>query len=193
MYQVEQERADEILGKIKEAAPDLEIIHREEEGWHKKHWQLWFLWLGVNLVAIFNPEHKRRWSERYTVVTSKHIAFAKEPQDWKDYTTYNTLRHEYIHIRDRKAHPLWYPISYGLILPMVWTMRAHWEMRGYTANMIVAHEEFGYISDRLVDHIVKQFVGSHYFWMWPFEKQVRARVREIKGKIERGELKGLYF
>jgi len=193
MSNVSQEKADEILAALKEAEPELEIIGRDQEGWHKLHWQLWLAWAGVWLVGLVMPQFAKRWRESYTIVTSKHIAYPEMPATFTKYSTYSTLRHEYIHLRDRLAHPIWFPFSYAVVLPAVWTMRAHWELRGYTANMLVSYELSGRVSDEMVDWIVKQFTTDRYFWMWPFEDKVRARVEEIRDKVLAEEISGLYF
>jgi hypothetical protein len=193
MARVSQEKLDAILNEIKKVNPDMQIIDRSTKGWQNEHWQLWLTWLGVCLAGLFNPSFKKRWEERYTIVTPHHIAFPKKPVSMRDYATYSILRHEYIHLKDRQKHPLWFPFSYLLVLPIGWTMRAHWELRGYTADMITYYEEFGLIPDRLLDHIEKQFTTDRYFWMWPNKKKVRARLEQIRKDIRSGNLSGFYF
>jgi len=193
MSNVDTEKVQELLEAMGRANPEMKIIGRDEEGWHKKSLSLWFIWVGMAILDVIMPAFAKRWRERYTVVTPNHMAFPRMPQDLTVYSTYSVLRHEYVHMRDRLAHPIWFPVSYALFFPAIWTMRAHWEMRGYTANMIVAFEESGQITDATVDWIVKQFTTSRYFWMWPFESRVRARVEELRAKVLAGELSGLYF
>jgi hypothetical protein len=193
MYMVKQARVDEILDAISEANPKMQIIDREDPQWYKAHWQLWCIWAIMKVVALIRPSFVRRWRNQYTIVTSSHIAFAKKPENLRAYNVYSILRHEYVHMRDRLKYPFWFPLSYVLCFPVIWTMRSHWELRGYMATMLVAYEEGGVITDGLLDFIALQFTTDRYFWMWPNKSKVRARLREIRQDIYDGKLQGLYF
>ena len=82
---------------------------------------------------------------------------------------YRVLRHERVHMRDCwRTGVLPFALSYLFMLPAVFTLRAHWEMRGYTETMRVELEETGAISDETLDYIEEQFTGPAYFWMCPF-------------------------
>lgn len=193
MSKVSQAKVEEILSAIQATNPEFKFVGRDQEGWHRLDWQLWTVWVGLKIMGLFNPNFVKRWNERYVAVTSRHMLFPTKPTDFSDFHRYVTLRHEYIHIRDRQKHPLWFPFSYVMVLPLVWTMRSHWELRGYTANMIVEFEERGHVSDATLDHIEKQFTTDRYLWMWPFKKRVRAHLEDVRQKVMSGEISGLYF
>lgn len=91
-----------------------------------------------------------------------------------------TLEHELQHIRDFGKYHIWYLFSYAFLLPFGWTMRAHWERRGYTHNIHAWVKNNGKHanSKALQDMIVGEFCTSKYLWMWPNEKAVREWVLE---------------
>ncbi len=89
-----------------------------------------------------------------------------------------TLRHERIHLRQRRRWTLpgmaflylvpFFPLglAYGRAR-IEWeayeeTLRATWELRGEAAAR----------SPSLRAHIVRRFVGPDYGWMWPFSAQI---------------------
>jgi hypothetical protein len=89
---------------------------------------------------------------------------------------YIILRHEYVHIKDC-VNFLYIPfiISYLFILPALITFRAYWEYRAYCETLRVTYEEYGKVTQSQINFIVKQFTGSSYLWMFPFEKFLQKK------------------
>jgi len=93
---------------------------------------------------------------------------------------YRTLRHELQHIRQFNCWPLGralWPVNYLLtalayllVLPVFWTMRAHFERQGYTQTLLVDYELRGHITDRRMERNARWLAGifgsSTYFFMW---------------------------
>jgi hypothetical protein len=104
------------------------------------------------------------------------------PRDWSDWSMYEVLRHERIHIRDHKKWKLLYSLSYLFTLPVVVTMRAFWEFRAYCETLKVAWERRGKPRDafgnpvvyRDIEWAVSQFTGAGYLFMFPFPKTLRG-------------------
>jgi len=82
---------------------------------------------------------------------------------------------------------LWFLVSLVLLAPLPAYGRMKFEMRGYAVSM-AAYNWTAQIqntlsgSDRITplqespDWAVDQFVGSSYYWMWPFKGDVEARL-----------------
>jgi len=101
---------------------------------------------------------------------------------------YRTLRHERVHMRDCwNTGVLPFALSYLLLLPAVFTLRALWEYRGYTETMRVELEETGGIADETLEYIAEQFVGPAYFWMCPFPGFVRRRLERTRARLLAGD------
>lgn len=98
-------------------------------------------------------------------------------------TGYKINRHEEIHIEDYHKNPVWFTLSYLLVLPSIFTMRSHWEMRAYKTTLLVNHELHGSITDETINWITNYFTGSMYFWMKPFRKAVRKELELERDKI----------
>jgi hypothetical protein len=91
-------------------------------------------------------------------------------------TGYEVLRHERIHLRDAARWPVLFELSYIFFpLPIVFTMRAYWEFRGYCESLVVENEVFGCVYKESIDFYVEQFTGKFYLWMFPFPKYLHSR------------------
>jgi len=88
----------------------------------------------------------------------------------------DVLRHELVHLRDAKKFPFLFELTYVLFpLPIVFTMRAYWEFRGYCESIRAISERYGYVSENNIDFFVEQFTGPSYLWMCPFPKFVKNK------------------
>lgn len=97
--------------------------------------------------------------------------------DWDDLDPderYVTLRHEAIHLQQFRSFTLpGMAVLYLLVpLPMglAW-FRAHFEKQAYAESIRAAAEVWGADHPRRAvyrAHILDQFVGPSYGWMWPF-------------------------
>ena len=133
-----------------------------------------------------------------------------------------TLAHEYVHLKDRKRmwlffnflylfpqnlgtfallgafgnSPLWY-LCLLFLLPIPSPTRAWLEFRGYRMTLAVWAHFLGsnWRYGRFVDSIVeKQFSGSAYYWMFPFDRYLvkkfyinhakRRNIPEIREVLE---------
>lgn len=89
-----------------------------------------------------------------------------------------TLRHERVHLRQRRRYSFaGMAILYLLpILPLGLALgRARLEWEAYRETLRATYELEGrraLFDPALREHVVSQFVGAAYGWMWPFRKQV---------------------
>lgn len=98
------------------------------------------------------------------------------------------LRHERVHLLDQQAHPVWFPLSYVFVLPFVFTMRSHWELRAFAQNLIDVKEHHGYVPEGIALGLERLLTGRPYGWMDPFFG--RRRVRQMAARVESGEISG---
>ena len=74
------------------------------------------------------------------------------------------------------------------LTPLPAPFRAHFEFRGYAMSMAMQYWIRGKLDRKNPPkYIVQNFVGSSYFFMWPFKKDCEARLREWIDLIETGE------
>ncbi|MEL6178605.1 MAG: hypothetical protein AAFS10_06610 [Myxococcota bacterium] len=105
---------------------------------------------------------------------------------------YTTFRHEFVHLKDWQRFHLAMAVSYVLLLPVGWTMRAFWELRGYAQNMICAQERYGSVPEATVERIARIFAGRDYVYMLVPYSLARRQVRRLRAAIESGTLSGVY-
>lgn len=88
------------------------------------------------------------------------------------------LRHERVHLRQRRRHGLAGMALLYLFVPLpvglAWC-RARMEWEAYEETMRATAELRGVKTLRdptFREHLIELFVGPDYLWMWPFRKQV---------------------
>jgi hypothetical protein len=142
------------------------------------------------LLKPINP----RYMTLYTTVMFGKVYFPSREivaeYGWDQ--VYGTLRHEFVHLMDARRFPVWFEFSYLFLFPAGWTMRAFWELRGYTQNMIVEFEQTGQISPVTCERIADQFVSAAYGWMVPFRASIERDLARLREEILAGRLSGPY-
>jgi len=101
-----------------------------------------------------------------------------------------TLRHERVHLRQRRRYGT-IPMAFLYLVPFfplgLAYFRAKMEWEGYTESLRATAELKGiaYVrSKRMRHHIVRQFTGGAYGWMWPFRSRVNAWYDAVLHNIE---------
>lgn len=93
---------------------------------------------------------------------------------------YRVLLHERQHLRDAKKYPILFELSYLLLLPSVFTLRAWWEYRAFKETIkSLADAQGNKIYSWQVDSIVDKFTSSHYLWMFPFRKYLTNKFKQF--------------
>jgi len=101
------------------------------------------------------------------------------PTDWDDRTDadrWAVMRHEAVHLRQFKRWTL--PLMgflYVFVLPLGLSyFRMRWERAAYEETIRCNYELYGlsYVQGSLREHIIEQFTGRAYGWMWPFRGAV---------------------
>jgi hypothetical protein len=123
---------------------------------------------------------------------------------WDDHSNdgkYAILRHEKVHVAQAHCWPLgrrlWpvnhvlFGLSYLLILPILWTLRARFERAGYTQTLLVQFELYGKISDHQMERnavwLAEVFGGAAYIFMWR-RRAAYAWAMETQRRINAGEI-----
>lgn len=117
--------------------------------------------------------------------------FIYVPSSWikNDSLMYETERHEFIHLMDNQLNPIWFSVSYILLLPVILTMRSYWEYRGYSQNLIYDVESRGKVSEETIKWATENFTNSNYAWM---DLRGEKRIRALAEKANRKEIKGFW-
>lgn len=176
-----QDDVDQFIAWMQQHLPRFAIVYKNESRWQR--FLGWLLW-PIN----------RTYMTEYTTVMFGTIYFPSREivQSWGHEQVYGILRHEFVHLMDARRFPVWFELSYLLLLPFGLTMRAFWEWRGYTQTLLVEYECCGTISEHTQNKIIDRFVGADYGWMFPFRRILTRWLQHLCQRIEREEIIGPY-
>ena len=103
---------------------------------------------------------------------------------------YVTLRHEAIHLRQFRTFsvPGMFVLYVLLPLPMglAW-FRAHFEKAAYAESIRAAAEVWGRDFPRSPGyrrHVIEQFTGASYGWMWPFRASLERWYDQVLASLD---------
>ena len=113
--------------------------------------------------------------------------------DWDDIDPdqrYVTLRHEAIHLRQFRRYTLPGMALLYLLVPLplglAW-FRAYFEKAAYAESIRSAAEVWGPAHPRKASyrkHIIDQFTGPSYGWMWPFRRGLERWYDHVLATME---------
>jgi len=141
------------------------------------HWPSRVIDLALKAVTLGG---QRSYLTRYHTVIGNTLYVPPTWQSMSDLDRVILLRHERVHLRQRRR--------YGAFL-MTWLYlipffplglaygRARIEWEAYEETLRATAELLGLEAARspsLRTHIVQRFIGPEYGWMWPFERSVQA-------------------
>lgn len=194
MSDIDAAKVEKLKAAMKNDFPDLQFVYKEE-GYPDVFILKVIEWF-VFLVGLISPSFEERFNTKISNGVFNYVLLPDRSEygDFREFHVYKILRHEYVHMKDMKRRPVWFILTY-LISPLPAGLvlgRAHWEMRGYTQNLLVSYEETGEITDEEIEWVTDQFCNSTYFWMLPFRRLIRRRFESIRDGIEKGEISGFY-
>ena len=190
------ERKTKLVTRIAEDIPGFTLRAKEDHP----------LWDALAKIMFWNPGISTRFiTTLYPVVWVPSLPWQEDNPS----SALEVLSHEYVHLRDRKKlgwlfnllylspqifclfsllaiiNP-WYSLCLLFLLPWPSPGRAWLEYRGYRMSMAVHYWIHGCCID--LDWLVGQFVGSNYYWMWPFRSFLIRRYEKEYEKIANGDL-----
>lgn len=185
-----RKKAEALEAQIREDFPEILILYKEDAGWYKAAWYLRVIALFQWLAGLFSKVMRERLQQNFSHGIKNAMVFPNREDygDWSEPLAYMVATHEYRHLLDMKKHPIWFPLSYLIILPVGITFRAYWEIRGYTASMLAVYEIYGQIPEEYIDTLVGHFTSANYLWMLPFPSWVRRILERKRDAILKGEI-----
>jgi hypothetical protein len=190
MTSVPQKDIDELLHHMMQNVPKLQIIYKDEP---MPTLFLKFVMAFINFVGLFSKSFKTKWYNNFASAFSNTIMMPsrKTHGDFSNIRNFILLRHEYVHVLDMKKYPIIFPLTYLLLpLPLLFSGRAYWELRGYAQNIIVRAKYEGVIPDSNLENITNFFCGGMYLYMFPFRKTVRKRLERLRDDVYQGKVFG---
>ncbi|HEX4447621.1 MAG TPA: hypothetical protein VH044_12820 [Polyangiaceae bacterium] len=172
-------RHERLLAEIRDEFPSFAIVYKRDSPLQK---------VIARALALVTLGGQRHYLTRYhTVLFGKlYVPDAWDAMD--DGARYVLLRHERVHLRQRKRMGD-LAMAFVYLVPifpigLAWG-RARIEWEAYVETIVATAEVYGLdAARRLEGEIVRRYVGPDYGWMWPFPATIRrwfhAAVRDLE-------------
>lgn len=162
-------RHERFLDEIRAEFPSFRIRKKRESSLQRA--------IHVALLVI-TLGGQRVYMTRYHTVLFGTLWVPDAWDEMSDADKYILLRHERVHLRQRKRLGdllmAWVYLVPFFPIFFAWG-RARLEWEAYVETIRATAEVHGLeAAANLRAHIVKRFTGPEYGWMWPFEKSVNA-------------------
>jgi hypothetical protein len=178
---VDVNRYDALVEQLRAEFPRFRIIRKDRSVLHRAiHYAL----IGLTFGRM------RTYLDSFQTTIGRTVYVTADWDELDVDQRYVTLRHEAIHLRQFRAYTLpGMAVLYILVpLPMglAW-FRAHFEKQAYAETVRAAAEVWGPSYPRTESfrrHIIDQFVGPSYGWMWPFRANLERWYDRVLASVE---------
>ena len=158
-----------LVDALRAEIPGFRIIRKDRSPLHRAiHHAL--------VVVTFG--RMRDYLESYQTTIGKTVYVTSDWDDWHPDRRYVTLRHEAVHLRQFRKLTLPVMAVLYVLLPLPLGLayfRARFEMEAYAESIRAAAEVWGPsypTATAYRAHVIDQFIGPSYGWMWPFRRAV---------------------
>ncbi len=167
---------DAYIEELRQEIPGIRVLYKSDDAFSRAI-------SGALKVITFGGQSA--YMTRYVTTIGRSIYL---PSNWDSRdprAKYVTLRHEVVHLRQFRRYTL-VGMTLLYLLPMLpmglaWG-RARLEWEAYAETFRATAEVYGVPAAHdpvLREHVIKQFTGPAYGWMWPFRRQVERWIDEV--------------
>jgi hypothetical protein len=145
-------------------------------------------------LAIVTLGQNRSYLDGYHTTIGRRIYVTADWESMSRDRRYLVLRHERIHLRQFRRFGLAGMIALYLLFPLPLGLayfRARFERDAYAESIRGAAELYGAEHVRepsFRDHILDQFTGPSYGWMWPFRRSLERWYERVLAGLGRPEV-----
>jgi hypothetical protein len=172
---------DALVEALRREFPRFRIVRKDRSRLHRAiHYAL----LGLTLGRM------RSYLDGYQTTIGSTVYVTADWDGRDPLERYVTLRHEAIHLRQFRAFTLPGMALLYLLLPLpmglAW-FRAYFEKEAYAESVRAAAEVWGPgfpRGDAYRRHVIAQFTGAAYGWMWPFRAGLERWYDRVLATIE---------
>ncbi len=164
-------RYEQLVAEIQHEFPRFRLIRKDRSPLSR--------WIHRALVVLTFGQMRDYLGSYHTTLGAR--VYVTPDWDQKDFTRrYVTLRHERIHLRQFRRYGLVGMALLYLLVPLplgAAYFRARLEQEAYADTLRASAEVYGLehiLAPAFRAHIVGQFLGPSYGWMWPFRRSVES-------------------
>jgi hypothetical protein len=175
-------RYDALCAELRAEFPRFRVVKKSDSRFHRAiHWSL--------VVLTFGG--MRAYLTDYVTTIGQGVYVSSDWDLRSDDDRWSTLRHEAVHLRQFRRYTLPGMAFLYLLIPLplgVAWFRARFEQEAYAETIRCAAEKHGLAHVRsgyFRQHILEQFTGAAYGWMWPFKKSLDRWYDGVVASLER--------
>lgn len=174
-------RYDDLVDALREELPGFRIARKDESRLHRTiHYAL--------IVLTFG--RMRSYLDSFQTTIGRTVYVTADWDALDEDQRYVTLRHEAIHLRQFRRYTLPGMAVLYVLLPvpmgLAW-FRARFEKEAYAETIRAAAEVWGVELPKRAsfrNHIIEQFLGPSYGWMWPFRADLERWYDRVLATVE---------
>jgi hypothetical protein len=174
-------RYETLVAKLRAEIPGFRIVRKDQSRFHRAIHR-------VLIVVTFGK--MTSYLDSYQTTIGKTVYVTSDWDDTDSDSRYVTLRHEAIHLRQFRRFTLPGMALLYVLLPLplglAW-FRAYFEKEAYAESIRASAEIWGRDYPRRTpyrEHIIEQFVGPSYGWMWPFRASMERWYDQVLATLE---------
>ncbi len=178
------EAYDRLLVELTAEFPSFRLIPKSESGFQK---------LIHGALVVITLGQMRTYLSSYQTTLGQRIYVTPAWDKRSKADRYMVLCHERIHMRQFRQFTWPGMTLLYLLMPLPMGLayfRARFEMEAYAESIRAAAEIYGksYVEEASFrEHILKQFSGASYGWMWPFPAYMARWYQRELDKLNRQE------
>ena len=175
-------RSDALIAEIQREFPRFRLVAKSDRRLQRA------IDVALKVVTL---GAQREYLTRYHTVLGDTVYLPTKWADETDEERFVILRHERVHLRQRRRHGslIFAAIYLFPILPLglAWgRARIEWEAYAETLRAVAEVKGIGAARDpALHAYLVEQFASGAYGWMWPFPSVIRRWIAEALEQIAR--------
>jgi len=174
-------RYAKLVETLRVEIPGFRIVRKDQSALHRAIHR-------VLVVVTFGK--MTSYLDSYQTTIGKTVYVTADWEQTDPDARYVTLRHEAIHLRQFQRFTLPGMALLYVLLPLplglAW-FRAYFEKEAYAESIRAAGEVYGRDYPKSTPyrrHIIEQFVGPSYGWMWPFRRSMERWYDRVLASVE---------
>jgi len=170
------DRYERLVADLREELPRFRIVRKDRSRLHR---------LIDRVLVVVTFGQMRTYLDGYQTTIGNTVYVTSDWDDWDPDRRYVTLRHEAVHLRQFRKYTLPVMAVLYVLLPLPLGLayfRARFEQEAYAESIRAAAEVWGAAKPRGAayrEHVIAQFTGPSYGWMWPFRKSLERWYDEV--------------
>lgn len=171
-----------LIAALEREIPGFRVVRKDQSRLHRA------IDVALRIVTL---GQMRNYLSSYQTTIGKTVYVTSDWESTDPLQRYVTMRHEAVHLRQFRTLTLPVMAVLYVLLPLPLGLaycRARLEWAAYAETLRAAAEVWGSHVPRSADyrsHVIEQFTGPSYGWMWPFRRSVERWYDQVLATIDR--------